>query len=148
MSDAERGIAGSRRAALREAAIVAGLGIAAIWLIPSQTASGPVLGLPPAFLPTVCAVAIVGLTLLGLAIRLWKPEPLRPERMAPWWPAALVLGVAIAGVLVLQVLGPFACGLVTVALGLAAMRERRVHVVLTTLAITALILGVVYQVWR
>ena len=87
------------------------------------------LGLPPAFLPTVCAVAIIALAVLGLAMRLWKPEPLRPERVAPWWPAALILGVAIAGVLALQLAGPFICGLVTVALGLAAMRERRVRVV-------------------
>jgi hypothetical protein len=148
VSDTQRVAAGSRRAALREAAIVAGLGIAAIGLIPSQTTSGPVLGLPPAFLPTVCAVAIVALTVLGLGVRLWKPEPLRPERSAPWWPAALVLGVAMAGVLVLEVLGPFACGLAVVVLGLAAMRERRVGVLLTTLAVTALVLGAVYQVWR
>jgi hypothetical protein len=148
VSDAGRAAAGSRRAALRETAIVAGLGIAVIWLIPSQTTSGPVLGLAPAFLPTVCAAAVVALTLLGLGLRLWKPEPLRPERVAPWWPAALVLGVAMAGVLALQAMGPVACGLVVVALGLAAMRERRVRVLLITLAATALALGVVYQVWR
>jgi hypothetical protein len=147
VSAGEGGTAGSRGAALREAAIVVGLGVAVAWLIPSQTTSGPVLGLPPAFLPTVCAMAIIGLTLLGLAIRLWMPEPLRPERLAPWWPAALVLGVVIAGVLALQVFGPFTCGLVVVALGLAAMGERRVRVLLTTLATTALILGVVFQVW-
>jgi hypothetical protein len=148
VSDAQRALAGSRGAALREAAIVAGLGIAAIWLVPSQTTSGPVLGLAPAFLPTLCAVAIIGLTALGLGARLWKPEPLRPERSAPWWPAALILGVAIAGVLVLQVLGPIACGLVIVALGLAATGERRVRVLLMTVATTALILAVVYQAWR
>jgi hypothetical protein len=54
----------------------------------------------------------------------------------------------MAGVLVLQVLGPFACGLAVVVLGLATMRERRVGVLLTTLAVTALVLGAVYQVWR
>jgi hypothetical protein len=148
VSDAERATAGSRGAALRETAIVVGLAVAVIWLIPSQTTSGHVLGLPPAFLPTVCAVAIIGLTVLGLGVRLWKPEPLRAERVAPWWPAALVLGVAIAGVLALQTVGPVTCGLVIVALGLAAMRERRVRVVGITLAATALALAVVFQVWR
>jgi hypothetical protein len=68
--------------------------------------------------------------------------------VAPWWPAALILGVAIAGVLALQLAGPVISGLVTVALGLAAMRERRVRVVGITLAATALTLAVVYQVWR
>ena len=148
MSDAQGAPAGSRGAALRESALVAGLGIGAIALIPSQTTSGPVLGLPPAFLPTVCAAAIVALAGLGLAMRLWKPEPLRPERVAPWWPAALILGVAIAGVLALQLAGPVVSGVVTVALGLAAMREWRVRVVGITLAATALTLAVVYQVWR
>ena len=56
--------------------------------------------------------------------------------------------VAVAGVLALQFAGPFACGLITAALGLAAMRERRVNVLLITLATTALILAAVYQVWR
>jgi hypothetical protein len=148
VSDAQRATAGSPVPALREAAVVAGLGIAIIWLIPSQTTSGAVLGLPPAFLPTVCASAIVILAVLGLGVRLWKPEPLRPERGAPWWPAALVLGVTIAGVLALQFLGSFASGLVAVALGLAALREHRSRVVGVTLAATTLILAVVYQVWR
>jgi hypothetical protein len=148
VSDGQRATVGSRGAALRETAIVVGLGAAVIWLIPSQTTSGPVLGLRPAFLPTLCAAAIVTLALLGLALRLWKPEPLPAERVAPWWPAALVLGVATAGVLALRVVGPVACGLVIVALGLAAMRERRVRVVGITLAATALVLVLVFHAWR
>jgi hypothetical protein len=138
----------SRGAALREEAVVGGLGLGAIWLISAQTKSGAVLGLSPAFLPTVCAVAIVALTAIGLGIRLWRPEPLRPERVAHWWPAALVLGVAIAGVLALQLAGPLASGLTTVTLGLAAMRERRVAVLSTTLAVTALVLILIFHVWR
>jgi hypothetical protein len=148
VSDAQRTAIGSPGPALREAAVVAGLAAAIIWLIPSQTTSGAVLGLPPAFLPTVCAAAIIVLAGVGLSVRLWKPEPIRPERVAPWWPAALVLGVAIVGVLALQYLGSFASGLVTVALGLAALREHRIRVVSITLAITALVLGVAFQVWR
>jgi hypothetical protein len=143
-----RPTAGSRGAALRETAVVVGSGVAVAWLIPSQTTSGPVLGLAPAFLPTVCASAIIGLALLGLGLRLWKPEPLRAERLGPWWPAALVLGMTIAGVLTLQSLGPVACGLVVVALGLPAMGERRVAILAGTLATTALVLGIVYQIWR
>jgi hypothetical protein len=144
----EEEAAGSRAAALREAAVVVGLGLAAAWLIPSQTTSGPVLGLPPAFLPALCAIAIMALGVIGLAMRLWRPEPLRPERLAPVWPAAMIVGVAIAGVLALQYAGPFFCGLTTMALGLAALRERRVSVLLTALAGTGLILGVVFHVWR
>lgn len=148
MTDVVTVAVNSRRAVLKETAVVFALGIAALWIIPRQTTSGPVLGLPPAFLPTVCGVLIVALSLLGLAMRLWRPEPLRPERSAPWWPAALVLGVSIAGVFGLQFFGPAASGLICVALGLAAMRERRVPVLLITLAVTGLALILVFHVWR
>lgn len=148
MNDAEPAAARARPAALRETAVVVALGAAVVWIIPQQTTSGQVLGLPPAFLPTVCATAIIGLVSLGLAMRLWRPEPLRAERLAPWWPAALVLGVAVAGVLALQLFGPVACGLVVVALGLAAMRERRAPVLLATLAVAALVLVIVFRAWR
>ena len=137
-----------RSVAIREAAAVVALGLAAIWLIPKQTTQGPVLGLPPAFLPTVCAAAIIMLGLFGLALRLWKPEPLRPERVAVVWPAALIGGVVIAGMLALQFAGPFISGLVMVVLGLAALGERRVRIQLGAIAFTALVLGMVFQVWR
>lgn len=148
MSEDARAAARSRSAAFREAAVVGGLGLGAVWLISVQTKSGDVLGLSPAFLPNVCAVAIVALTAIGLSIRLWRPEPLRPERVAPWWPAALVFGVAIAGVMALQLAGPLASGLTAVALGLAAMRERRMPVLASTLAVTALVLILIFHVWR
>ena len=139
VSDAERAAAGSRRAALREAAIVVGLGIAAIALIPSQTTSGPVLGLPPAFLPTICAAAIVGagLARLGCAAVEAGAAPAGEDRVA----RRARLGVAVAGVLALR-LGPIA-GLSRGA-GLAAMRERRV----CRAALAATLTLVVYQVWR
>lgn len=137
-----------RSVAIREAAAVVALGLAAIWLIPKQTTQGPVLGLPPAFLPTVCAAAIIMLGLFGLALRLWKPEPLRPERVAVVWPAALIGGVVIAGMLALQFAGPFISGLVMVVLGLAALGERRVRIQVGTIAFTTLVLGMVFQVWR
>ena len=86
--------------------------------------------------------------MLGLALRLWKPEPLRPERRRSVVARRARPGRGDRGVLALQVVGPFACGLVVVALGLAAMRERRVRVVGITLAATALTLAVVFQVWR
>lgn len=148
MSAGEPEISGARAAAFREAAMVIGLGLAATRLIPSQTTSGPVLGLPPAFLPTLCAIAIIALAAVGLATRLWRPEPLRPERLAPIWPAAMIVCVVIAGVLALQYAGPFFCGLAVMVLGLAALRERRTPVLLTALAGTGLILGVVFHVWR
>ena len=81
----------SRLVATREAVIVVALGAAALWIIPRQTTSGPVLGLPPAFLPQVCAVAIIALALLSLTLRLWKAEALPPERVAAYGPAALML---------------------------------------------------------
>lgn len=148
MSGDPRGATASRLAALRETAVVAGLALAAIWIIPSQTASGPVLGLKPGLLPTVCAVAIIVVALPALVLRLWRPEPLLPDRSAPFWPAALIAAVAIAGVLVLQFLGPVACGLVVVSLGLAVLGERRMRIVLPTLAGTALVLAITFQVWR
>ena len=137
-----------RAVVIAEAAIVVGLGLAAIWLIPMQTTQGPVLGLPPAFLPTACAGAITTFGLLGLALRLWKPEPLRPERAAAFWPAAAILGVVIAGVLTLQFVGPLASGLVIVALGLAVLGETRARVLIGTMAATVLVLSVVFQIWR
>lgn len=148
MSAGQPGAAGSRRAALGEAAVVAGLGLAAVWIIPRQTTSGPVLGLPPALLPSVCAIAIIVLALLGLGLRLWKPEPVAPERTAPVWPAALIGAVAAAGILALQLLGPVACGLLVVALGLAALGERRPRILAPALAGAALVLTLVFRVWR
>jgi hypothetical protein len=143
-----RGAATSRRAALGETAVVVVLGLAALWVIPRQTASGPVLGLKPALLPELCAIAIVAIALIGLGLRLWKPEPVAPDTGAPVWPAALIAAVAAAGVLALQVLGPIACGLVVVALGLAVLRERRLRILVPTLVGTALTLVLVFQVWR
>ncbi len=148
MNGDERGVTASRLAALRETAVVAGLALAALWVIPRQTASGTVLGLQPGLLPTVCAGVIVVVALLALVLRLWRPELLRPERSAPIWPAALIAAVAIAGVLALQFLGPVACGLLVVALGLAALGERRLRIVLPTLAGTAAALAIVFQPWR
>jgi hypothetical protein len=148
MSGGERGAAASRLAALRETFVVAGLALAVIWLIPSQTASDPVLGLKPGLLPTVCAVAIGGIALIALVFRLLRPEPLLPERSTPIWPAAMIAAVAVAGVLALQFLGPIACGVVVVALGLAALGEKRPRIVLPTLVGAALVLAVIFQVWR
>lgn len=148
MSGDPRGAAASRLAALKETVIVAGLALTPIWVIPSQTASGPVLGLQPAMLPTFCAITVVAVALCALGVRLWSPKPLRPARSAPLWPAALIAAVAIAGVLVLQFIGPLASGLVVVSLGLAVLGERRKRIVLPTIAGTALVLAVVFRIWR
>jgi hypothetical protein len=137
-----------RSVAIREAAAVVALGLAAIWVIGKQTTRGPVLGLPPAFLPMVCAIAIITLGLFGLALRLWKPESLQPQRTAPLWPAAMILGVVIAGVLALQLVGPFVSGVVMVALGLAVLGERRARILIGTMAFAVLTFGAVFQVWR
>lgn len=148
MSGDEGGATASRLAALKETAIIAGLALTAIWVIPSQTASGPVLGLQPAMLPTFCAMTVIAVALCALAVRLWSPEPLAPDRSAPFWPAALIAAVAIAGILVLQFVGPLASGLVVVSLGLAVLGEKRLRIVLPTLAGTALVLAITFQVWR
>jgi hypothetical protein len=137
-----------RSAALLEAAIVVALGLGAIWLIRTQTTQGPVLGLPPAFLPMVCAAAILAVALLGLAVRLWRPEPLPAAPALPAWPAAMLLGVVVAGGLVLQLVGPFAAGLVVVALGLILLGERRPLALVGTMAAAAVVLAAVLQVWR
>lgn len=147
MSD-QPGATERRSVAIREAAAVVALGLAAIWVIGKQTTRGPVLGLPPAFLPTVCATAIIALGLFGLALRLWKPESLPPERTAPPWPAAMILGVVIAGVLALQLVGPFVSGVVMVALGLAVLGERRARILIGTMAAAVLAFGMIFQVWR
>ena len=137
-----------RSAAILEAAIVVALGLAAIWLIRAQTTHGPVLGLPPAFLPTVCAVAIIAVALIGLAVRLWRPERLLPEQALPAWPAAMLLAVALGGGLVLQLAGPFAGGLLIVAVGVVLLGERRPMVLIGSLAAAVLVLALALQVWR
>jgi hypothetical protein len=137
-----------RSTAIGEAAVVVGAGLAVAWLIPGQTTHGPVLGLSPAFQPTACVIAIIALGLLGLALRLARPQPLKSERTAPAWPAALILGTVVAGLLTLQYLGPVACGLVIVALGLAVLGERRLPILLGTMAASALILVITFQPWR
>ena len=50
--------------------------------------------------------------------------------------------------LALQYLGPVACGLVIVALGLAVLGERRLPILLGTMAVSALILVITFQPWR
>jgi hypothetical protein len=109
-----------RSAALLEAAIVVALGLGAIWLV----------------------------ALLGLAVRLWRPEPLPAAPALPAWPAAMLLGVVVAGGLVLQLVGPFAAGLVVVALGLILLGERRPLALVGTMAAAAVVLAAVLQVWR
>jgi hypothetical protein len=140
--------AASRFAALREIAVVAGLAGLALWIIPQQTVSGPVLGLPPAFLPKVCAIAILTLALVALAYRLWRPEPLADARLAPPWPAALIIGVVLAATAALQFAGPIASGLVAVALGLVVLGEKRLPVIASTLIGTATVLAAIFQPWR
>lgn len=149
MSAAGQETAGLRLAALRETAVIMALGLALLWVIPRQTTSGPVLGLPPAFLPTASTSTIVLLAAVALAVRLARPEPLQPQRLAPCWPAALMLGIVCAGVLALQLAGPIACGLLIVALGLVALGERRVPVVLATVAGAGIALAAVFHLaWR
>jgi hypothetical protein len=149
VSAAGQPAAGLRLAALREATVIIALGLGLLWLIPRQTTSGPVLGLPPAFLPTASTLAILLLAAVALAMRLARPEPLQPQRLAPCWPAALMLGIVCAGVLALQLAGPIACGLVIVATGLVALGERRVPVVLATVAGAGVVLAGVFQLlWR
>ncbi len=50
--------------------------------------------------------------------------------------------------LALQFAGPFVSGLVMVVLGLAALGERQIRVLLGTIAFSTLVLGMVFQVWH
>ena len=89
------------------------------------------------------------LAAIALAVRIARPEPLQAQRLAPWWPAALMLGIVCAGVLALQLAGPIACGLAIVAMGLISLGERRVPVVLATVVGAGLVLAVVFKLlWR
>lgn len=143
------GFTGSRFGAILEGLVVLGLALTAILrIIPAQTTSNAVLGLPPAFMPTVAAAAVAVLAAVGLALRLVWPEPPAPERRAPLGPAILVGGLATLGVLTLQFLGPVTAGLIMVVLGVPALGERRAGVVLAAWAVTAVALLVAFRPWQ
>ena len=143
------GVAGSRLGTTFEGLVIIGLALAAIfWIIPAQTTSGAVLGLPPAFMPKVAATAIAVLAAAGLALRLARPEAPAPERRAPLGPAILVGGLTTLGVLALQFLGPIAAGLIMVVLGVPALGERRPGVLLTAFAVTAVALLLAFRPWQ
>jgi len=143
------GVAGARLGTILDGLVVIGLALVAIlWIIPAQTTSGAVLGLPPAFMPKVAATAIAVLAAAGLALRLARPGAPAPERRAPLGPAILVGGLTMLGVLTLQFLGPIAAGLVMVVVGVPALGERRPRVLLTAFAVTAVALLLSFRPWQ
>lgn len=120
--------------------------VALVWIIPAETTSGDVLGLPPAFMPNVAVVAIGVLAVLGIVLRLIAPEPrgARVQVAAP----LLVAALALLGVLTLRYVGPLAAGLLVVLLGMPALGERRWRVMAITLATVAAGLILAYRPWR
>ena len=137
-----------RSAAIGEAAVVVGAGLAAAWLIPGQTTHGPVLGLSPAFLPTACTVAIIALGLLGLCAAPAGPQPLQPERTAPSWPAALILGWWSPGSWCSSTSAPLPAASSIVALGLAVLGRKAAAHPARHHRRLGLILVITFQPWR
>lgn len=136
-----------RLAVLAEGVVIVLLAaVALVWIIPAETTSGDVLGLPPAFMPNVAVVAIGVLAVLGIVLRLIAPEPrgARVQVAAP----LLVAALALLGVLTLRYVGPLAAGLLVVLLGMPALGERRWRVMAITLATVAAGLILAYRPWR
>lgn len=139
----------SRLAVLVEGLVIVGLAaVAFVWIIPAETTSSDVLGLPPAFMPNVAVVAIGALAVLGIVLRLLVPEPRSAEGGFQLGAPLLAAGLALVGVVALRYLGAIAAGLLVVLLGMPALGERRWRVMATTLAVVAVGLILAYRPWR
>jgi len=114
-----------------------------IWIIPAQTSDGG-FGLSPAFLPNVCAGAILALVLTDGVLRLLsrRSDAAYPENYRA---ALLVLAVSVVGALALMWGGVALSASVCTALGMLAMGERRPLPVILT---TALCGGVFWLIFR
>lgn len=111
---------------LAELAIVAGLGLLAIFVvIPSQTSSAGEIGLSPGLLPTACAAAIVLLALLQFILKLIRRlvEPEAP-RTAPGT-ALMLIAATVAGAAVVRLFGWELGGAAIVLLVSLVLGERR-----------------------
>lgn len=139
----------SRLAVLAEGLIIVLLAVVAyVWIIPAETTSSDVLGLPPTFMPNVAVVAIGVLAALGIVLRLIAPESRAAERGVQLAAPLLVTGLSVVGVVTLQYAGPIAAGLLVLLLGMPALGERRWRVMAVTLAVAAAGLVLAYQPWR
>lgn len=133
-----------RLAAVVETAALCGLGLVAIlWVIPAQT-SGAGLGLPPAFLPTVCAVAATLLTLGDGIVRVVRPRP--SETNEEGWSAFILVGaVTIICTILFQVAGIVVSTLFTIPACMLLLGERRWLPILLTTAVATIGLGFVFR---
>jgi hypothetical protein len=131
-------------AAVVETAVICGLGLIAIfWVIPSQT-SGMGLGLPPSFLPTVCAVAVTLLVLCDGVIRLLRPRA--EGAYDECWLSFLQMGaVTIICTILFQVAGIIVSTLFTIPACMLLLGERRWLAILLTTAIGTIGLGLVFH---
>jgi hypothetical protein len=132
------------------ALVVAGVFMLIFWIIPNQTISDPNLSIQPSFLPTLCAIAIGGLSVLKLigqcltkakaceAAEEMKPVPAR------WWPV-VVLSVHMALVtIIMRYAGVVAGVLATIPIMMFMFGERRLIVIAAITACVAVPIGILF----
>lgn len=123
MSTAASGRRG-RPSLLAEAAVLTLAAVlTVVWVIPTQTTDGG-FGLSPAFLPTVCAVAIGVLVAADGIQRILRRETVMAYS-APWTACIRIGGTACLGVIGQMLGGVGIAATVTVACGMVVLGERR-----------------------
>ena len=126
----------SRGSVVAELLCVTGAALLAFaWIVPAQVSGGG-LGLDPGFLPRVCAGAIGVLTLVDGLLRLMRDRP--AEAYPTGWSALVrVGGLAVLGIIVMQLAGISATALIAVPIGMVILGERRPLLIVATTAIVA-----------
>ena len=143
-SQGERRPPQPRLAAVVETAVLCGLGLVAVlWVIPAQT-SGTGLGLPPAFLPTVCAVTATLLILGDGVVSILRPRPSGNDEEG-WSAFILVGGVTVICTTLFQLAGIVVSTLFTIPACMLLLGERRWLPILLTTAVAAISLGFVFR---
>jgi hypothetical protein len=134
----------SRGSVIAEGLLLAGIAvIAVVWIIPIQT-TGAGVGLPPGFVPTLCAGALGALVLLDGLMRLVRTS--QSPGYPSGWSALVRLGsVAILGAAVLQVVDMVVCALITIPAGMLALGERRWIMIVGTAAVVTGCLALVVR---
>ncbi|MBP6020465.1 MAG: hypothetical protein KA735_13315 [Burkholderiaceae bacterium] len=74
----------------------------AYWLVPRQIPASQALGLAPELLPTVSALSIAALSLLGFVLSCIKGTTPGEENQGPWMPILGFIGLCTLGVVIVS----------------------------------------------